>query len=175
MFASLYLCNILSAYSQLPSGSGSVYNPGATAKVLDLFLLFRSDIKIGRGASSCPIPIGTPTYRRRASSVSSSSSGSWSAAVVRVTPPDPGICNFKLWQAPETRILAHVSVTGWLADQLLPIAANCSQLLLLLAIYHRPIQARLPSTPRDAGPAPRNFLPELLRPVALPLLTSSVS
>jgi hypothetical protein len=125
MFASLYLCNILSAYSQLPSGSGSVYNPGATAKVLDLFLLFRSDIKIGRGASSCPIPIGTPTYRRRASSVSSSSSGSWSAAVVRVTPPDPGICNFKLWQAPETRILAHVSVTGWLADQLLPTAPNC--------------------------------------------------
>jgi hypothetical protein len=174
MFASLYLCSILSAYSQPPSGGRSVYNPSATAKIFDLFLLLRSDIKIGRGASGCPDPIGTPTYRRRASSVSSSSSGSWSAAVARVTPPDPGICNFKLWQAPETRILAHVSVTGWLADQLLPIAANCSQ-LLLLAIYHRPIQARLPSTPRDAGPASRIFLPELLLPVALPLLTSSGS
>ena len=61
MFASLYLCNILSAYSQLLSGSGSVYNPSATAKLFDLFLLLRSDIKIGRGASGCPVSIGTPT------------------------------------------------------------------------------------------------------------------
>ena len=88
-------------------------------------MLLRSDIKIGRGASGGLSPLAHQRTVEEHRVYPLHPAGAWSAAVTGVTPPYPGICNFKLWQAPETGILAHVSVTGWLADQLLPIAAIC--------------------------------------------------
>ncbi len=159
---------IVCLISQLPSGSAAMF---AIQVPLPKYLIFFcccaaiSKSVVVRRAALSPLAHQRTAEEHRVSVSSSSSGGSVEALpVARVTPTYPGICNFKLCQAPETRILAHVSVTGWRADQLLPIAAARN------LPTNRPIQARLPSTPRDAGPASRVLLPELLPPVALQLL-----
>lgn len=152
----IYLSAIVCSAFSFPSGRAgtrwSIYAQVPLPEyLLFFFLLLRRCIKIGRGASGCAAPIGAATYRR-APSVScillfkreKERCRCWCHPTASWQP------QFEVWQAPGTRILAHISLRqrAWLV--------NCCQLLLAICL-HIPLQAFSPSAPRDVEPASRIF------------------